>query len=150
MVYDNIKNSYIYYGMSKEIQSGLKYLEKLAPDIKIGTYVINENVKAIVSEYETKESFIRGYEAHKHVIDIQYPIIGRERIKWSFAEGMDVNIPYDAEKDRTFYKNPKYSTHVDIGEGLFAIMFPSDTHSPQLFVDKPEKIKKVTIKVKII
>ena len=148
MIYDSIKNAKIYYGVHPDIKAGLKYLENLTPNIEIGEYKINENVKAIVSEYETVALFERGYEAHKNVIDIQFPIIGRERIKWSFQEGMDVNIPYDQAKDRTFYKNANSSTHVDIGDGFFAIMFPDDAHGPQHFIEKPELIKKVTLKVK--
>ena len=83
MVYDSIKNAKLYYGIHPDIEAGLKYLEQLAPDIEIGEYRVNDNVKAIVSEYETVETFERGFEAHKNVIDIQFPIIGRERIKWS-------------------------------------------------------------------
>ena len=149
MIYDSIKNARIYYGIHPDIEIGLKYLKQLSLDIKLGEYKINENVKAIVSEYETIEVFERGYEAHKNVIDVQYPIIGRERIKWSFVEGMEVNIPYEVDKDRTFYKNPNSSTHVDIGNGFFAIMFPDDAHGPQHYVEKPELIKKVTLKVKL-
>ena len=70
----------------------------------MGTYQINKNVKALVSEYRTIENFERGYEAHKHVIDIQYPIIGLERVKWSPIEGMKVNIPYYENKDEHFIK----------------------------------------------
>jgi len=148
MVYDSIKNAKLYYGIHPDIEAGLKYLEQLAFDIEIGEYRVNDNVKAIVSEYETVELFERGFEAHKHVIDIQFPIIGRERIKWSNVEGMEINIPYEEEKDRTFYKQPNSTTHVDIGNGFFAIMFPDDAHGPQHYIDKPELIKKITLKVK--
>lgn len=149
MVYDSIKNAKLYYGIHPDIEAGLKYLEQLTPDIEIGEYKVNNNVKAIVSEYETVETFERGFEAHKYVIDIQFPIIGRERIKWSYVEGMEINIPYEEDKDRTFYKNPTVTTHVDIGNGFFAIMFPYDAHGPQHYVEKPELIKKVTLKVKV-
>lgn len=149
MVYDSIKNAKLYYGIHPDIEAGLKYLEQITPDIEIGEYRVNDNVKAIVSEYETVEMFERGYEAHKYVIDIQFPIIGRERIKWSNVEGMEINIPYDEEKDRTFYKKPNSTTHVDIGDSFFAIMFPEDAHSPQHYIDKPKVIKKVTLKVKV-
>jgi YhcH/YjgK/YiaL family protein len=119
-------------------------------NIEPGTYFINENTKAIVSEYETVACFERGYEAHKHVIDIQYPVWGLERVKWSPVEGMNINIPYEEDKDRTFYKNPSpQGTYIDIGNGIFAIMFPEDGHSPQHYVGKPELIKKITIKVAI-
>ena len=150
MVVDSLKNIGIYKGLSDDIYAGLKFLQQANEDIEVGVYPINKNVKAIVSEYNTVEVFERGYEAHKHVIDIQYPIRGLERVKWSPNEGMEVNIPYDKKKDRTFYKSPSaQGTHVDIGNGIFAIMFPEDAHSPQHYVGKPEFIKKITIKVSI-
>jgi len=150
MVVDQLKNIKIYRGLSDDIYAGLQFLAGASRDIELGTYVINEMVKAIVSEYETIENFERGYEAHKHVIDIQYPIIGLERVKWSPIEGMNVNIPYDESKDRTFYKDPSaQGTHVDIGDGIFAIMFPEDGHGPQHFVTESQLIKKITIKVSI-
>ena len=151
MIYDNIKNIDLYKGISEDIYAGLKFLADVSPDIALGTYPINERVKAIVSEYPTVERFERGYEAHKHVIDIQYPIIGLERVKWSPIDGMDVNIPYDSVKDRTFYKNPDpvVGTEITIGNGFFGVMFPNDGHSPQHLVGKSEVIKKVTVKVSI-
>jgi len=150
MIVDSLKNIEIYKDLSNDIYEGLKFLQQAKPDINIGEYPINGNVKAIVSEYNTVEVFERGYEAHKHVIDIQYPIRGLERVKWSPIEGMVVNIPYDPVKDRTFLKSPsKQGTHVDIGNGIFAIMFPEDGHGPQHYVDHPELIKKITVKVSI-
>ncbi len=151
MIVDSLKNIDIYKGLSDDIYAGLKFLQQAKPGIAVGEYPINSNVKAIVSEYKTVEAFERGYEAHKHVIDIQYPISGLERLKWSPIEKMKVNIPYDAVKDRTFYKSPSpQGTSVDIGNGIFAIMFPEDGHSPQHFVGKPELIKKITIKISLL
>ena len=150
MIIDSIRNIETYKVLSSDIFEGLKFIAKSNSDIKLGTHTLNNNVIAIVSEYETIESFERGFEAHKNVIDIQYPIIGVERVKWSPIENMDVNIPYDEIKDRTFFKNPHInSTHVDIGNGIFAIMFPEDGHSPQHFITSAEIIKKITIKVSI-
>jgi len=150
MVIDKLDNIDIYKGLSNDIYEGLKFIKTANKNIEIGDHFINDRVKAIVSEYETIENFIRGYEAHLHVIDIQYPIIGLERIKWSPINEMNVNIPYETENDRTFYKDPhNQGTHVDIGNGFFAIMFPNDGHSPQHYIYKAEVIKKITIKVSI-
>ena len=150
MVLDTLKNIEIYKGLSPDIYAGLKFLAEAKPEIELGVYPINDNVKAIVSSYETVDKFERGYESHKNVIDIQYPIIGLERVKWSPIEKMNVNIPYDESKDRTFFKDPsKQGTHVDIGNGIFAIMFPGDGHGPQHYVTQRELIKKITIKVAI-
>ena len=150
MVVDTLSNINLYKGLSPNIYAGLQFLANADKNIKLGVYPINDNVKAIVSSYETVDEFIRGYEAHKHVIDIQYPIIGLERVKWSPIEGMNINTPYDKYKDRTFFKDPSpQGTHVDIGNGIFAIMFPEDGHGPQHKVDKIEVIKKITIKISI-
>lgn len=150
MILGSLKDIDRYQSISSDIYLGLQFLASASKDIALGEYPISDNAKAIVSEYETIAEFVRGYEAHRHVIDIQYPIIGMERVKWSPIDGMDVNIPYDEIKDRTFFKNPKVQgNHVDIGNGIFAIMFPEDGHSPQHFIEKPELIKKITIKVTI-
>ena len=150
MIVDSLDNIKTYKNFSKDIFVGLEFLFNAKQSISLGTYFINDNVYAIVSEYETIENFKRGFEAHKYVIDIQYPIIGVERVKWSPINKMDINIPYDKKKDRTFYKNPHVnSTHVDIGNGIFAIMFPYDGHGPQHYIIKPELIKKITIKISI-
>jgi YhcH/YjgK/YiaL family protein len=150
MIVDTLVNINQYKSLSENIYKGLQFLAKADPGIALGIHVIDENVTAIVSEYETIACFERGYEAHKHVIDIQYPIIGLERVKWSPLEGMKANVPYDKEKDRTFYGDPsKQGVNVDIGNGVFVIMFPNDGHSPQHFLDKAELIKKITIKIKI-
>lgn len=150
MIVGTLSNIETYKALSPDIYAGLQFLKNADAAIAVGEYPVNEKVKAIVSEYTTVEVFERGYEAHNHVIDIQYPIRGMERVKWSDIKGMSVNVPYDAKKDRTFYKDPSsQGTHVDIGNGVFAIMFPEDGHSPQHFVGKPELIKKITIKVSI-
>ncbi|MFT4155383.1 YhcH/YjgK/YiaL family protein [Parafilimonas sp.] len=150
MVVGTLSNIGTYKALSPDIYAGLEFLKNADASIALGEYPINENVKAVVSEYKTVELFERGYEAHKHVIDIQYPVRGMERVKWSDIEGMNIRIPYDEKKDRTFYKDPSpQGTHVDIGNGIFAIMFPEDGHSPQHYITGPELIKKITIKVSI-
>ncbi|MCF8262621.1 MAG: YhcH/YjgK/YiaL family protein [Melioribacteraceae bacterium] len=135
MVYDHITNSYLYYGINEDIKIALKFIENVSPDIGLGEIELNNQVKAIISEYETVSEFSRGFEAHKNVIDIQYPILGRERIKWSHIEGMEVNIPYDELKDRTFYMRPKFSTHIDIGNGFFAIMYCKASDGNGIFIN---------------
>ena len=150
MILGTLNHIDTYKTLSPDIYAGLQFLQNAQPEIELGTYTISDNVKAIVSEYETVADFTRGYEAHKHVIDIQYPVIGLERVKRSPIDGMNVNIPYDEAKDRTFFKDPSpRGTQVDIGEGIFAIMFPEDGHGPQHFIDKPQLIKKITIKIAI-
>ena len=80
MIYDKIDNLEIYAGMSEDIRVGLEYLRDVSPDVEIGVYEITPRVKAIVSEYTTKEINENGYEAHREYIDIQYLISGEEMV----------------------------------------------------------------------
>lgn len=80
----------------------------------------------------------------------QCPIIGVERVFWSPITDMKIKTPYNKSKDKTVFINShKNSSHVDIGNGIFAIMFENDGHSPQHCEKLPQTIKKITIKVSI-
>lgn len=149
MIVDTLANISLYRNISEDLFKGLEFIMKATGSIAPGEYPLSGKVIAMVTEYQTKEFFERGYEAHKHVIDIQYPIIGKERVKWSPIDHMRIHIPYDPVRDRTFYINPTQITSVDIGDGIFAIMFPNDGHSPQHFIIHPEMIKKITVKVTV-
>ena len=150
MIIDKLDNIHLYKELSQDLYAGLVFLRDVDSDIKLGVYTINKKIKAIVEEYGTECNKILEYESHKHVVDIQCPVIGTERVFWSPIADMDIKIPYDIKNDRTIFVNPHaQSTHVDIGNKVFAIMFENDGHSPQHCVELPHAIKKITIKVSI-
>ena len=150
MIIDTLDNIDIYKKLSKDIYEGLVYLNEIDNQIELGTYDINNNVKAIVEQYEILVNNSREFESHKHVIDIQCPIIGQERVFWSPITDMKVKKLYDNTKDITIYSDPLSSSrYVDIGNKVFAIMFENDGHSPKHCVKHSELIKKVTIKVSL-
>lgn len=150
MLYDHISNIELYKDLSPNIYAGLTFLKQVSPDIAIGTYPVNPRVKAIVSEYETKEENEYGYEAHRDYIDIQYLISGKEVINSLPLEYLKEIKPYNKEIDATFYEKVEVKPQeLLLGNGYFAILFPQDGHMPQLCESKPEKVKKVVIKVKL-
>lgn len=150
MIFDHISQRHTYEGVSRDIHAGLEYLASLTPDIALGEYQVSPNVLALVTEYATKTENLHLFEAHRHVIDVQFPIVGREGIEWSRLEGMEEAVAYDASKDRTMYKAPQNLTNIVIGGGFFAVFWPQDAHNPQRAANgKPEAIKKVTLKVSI-
>jgi YhcH/YjgK/YiaL family protein len=150
MIVDTLDSINSYKELSNDIYAGLVFLKNVDSDIELGVYTINNRVKAIVEKYETVCNNSLEFESHKHVVDIQYPVIGTERVFWSPIADMDTKSPYDKKKDRTIFVNPHaQSTHVDIGNRVFAIMFENDGHSPQHCVILPQAIKKITIKVSI-
>ena len=147
MIFDHITNLSTYKGLSADIFEGLRFLQRVSPDIAVGTYQINSRVRAIVSEYETKVKNEVGYETHKKNIDIQYLLKGSERIACLPIEKLEETKPYDEEKDATFYTSDSKPLKMTIGNGYFAIFFPQDGHMPQLSVGEPEMVKKVVVKV---
>ena len=151
MIYDNLDNIAFYKGLSPDIYEGLKFLQQVTPDIAVGTYQLTPNVKAIVSEYTTKEVNQNGYEAHRQNIDIQYLLTGKEKIAYLPVEELSETKPYSEETDAAFYNavpdhNP---STLALHPGYFSIFFPQDGHMPQLSANEPEKVKKVVIKVQL-
>jgi YhcH/YjgK/YiaL family protein len=151
MIYDNLNNIAFYKGLSRDIYEGLKFLRQVNPDIAVGTYQLSPNVKAIVSEYTTKEVNENGYEAHRQNIDIQYLLKGKEKIACLPTEELYEAKPFSKETDAAFYNaDSDFSPSTfDLRPGYFAIFFPQDGHMPQLCVFGPEKVKKVVVKVRI-
>ncbi len=141
MIYDKIDNIEFYKGLSPNIALGLDFLRQMNPDTAVGTYQINHRVKVIVSEYETKMENEYGYEAHRKNIDIQYLLLGEERIACLPIDRLKEMKPYSEENDAAFYAADIKPQEMTIGNGYFAIFFPQDGHMPQLCVDRPIKGK---------
>ena len=150
MIYDKIDYMDTYAGLSADIRMGLEWLRNVKPDVEIGVYELSPRVKAIVSEYTTKEVNEKGYEAHHEYIDIQYLISGEEVVCNLPLEYLKETSAYNAEKDVAFYTATGIKPQeLLLGNGYFAILFPQDGHMPCLCVNKPTAVKKVVIKVKI-
>ena len=147
MIYDHINNIAFYRGLSPDIAVGLDSLKQMQPDIDVGVYQINLRVKAIVSEYETKTVNECGYEAHRKNVDIQYLLLGEERIACLPIERLKETKPYSEEKDAVFYTTDLRPQELILVNGYFAILFPQDGHMPQLCIDEPVPVKKVVVKV---
>ncbi len=150
MIYDKIDNLEIYAGISEDIRVGLEWLREVNPSIVKGVYEINPRVKAIVSEYTTKEVNEHGYEAHRDYIDIQYLVSGTEMICCLPLEYLKETKAYQLEKDAAFYEEAGMKRQeMVIGNGYFAVFYPQDGHMPCLFNKEPIEVKKVVVKIKI-
>lgn len=150
MIYDKIDNLETYARISEDIRLGLEWLRDVNPDIEKGVYELSPRVKAIVSEYTTKEVNENGYEAHRKFIDIQYLLKGTEKNCCLPIEKLKETKPYKEEIDATFYMAERPSQEMTLGDGYFAIYYPQDGHMPGLRVDKLEKVKKVVVKIAFV
>ena len=132
MIYDNLSNIELYKGLMPDIYEGIKFLKEADANIANGVYQINPRVKAIVSEYETKDKNEYGYEAHRKYIDIQCTLKGQERVACLPIDKLIETKPYSDKDDAALYS-----------------FYPQDGHMPQLCIDEPRVVKKVVVKVQM-
>lgn len=148
MIYDHIQNISLYKGISPALDIGLDYLLTVNKEIENGVVLLDNGVKAIISEYSTKVKNENGYEAHRQYIDIQFPVDGIEMVKFCPLEYLTPTMDYDEEKDYILFSE-QGGVDFTIGDGYFLVLFPEDAHMPQLCVENPEIIKKLTLKVPV-
>ncbi len=147
MVLDKIENHALYTGLSENIAKAFAYITNT--DLKntpAGKYEIDEQVFAIVQEYETKHSTDCKIENHARHIDVQYMISGEEMMGITTHRNQTVEVKNE-ESDYTFYQAEVNSVLVE--EGMFAIFFPDDIHQPGVMSKTVQKVKKVVVKIKI-
>jgi len=151
MIIDQIKNWDI-YPFGESWKQAFYFLETLNPSSEDKKYIISgDDIYAIVTTYKTRSYKDAIFETHQKYIDIQTVISGREKLEWSFKDGLPVDMPYDESKDAEFYKaNFPRAGKVDLLPGTFVMLFPQDAHMPSLiFENEIEVVKKVVIKLNI-
>ena len=149
MIIDKIENSGLYLNLSKRIAKAFKYVDSTDfSRIEPGRYEIeDDNIFAIVNEYETKNVNDCVLEAHRKFIDIQYICSGVELIGVAPLVNQIPTKEYDETKDCAFFNEE--TSFVKMTGGMFAIFFPDDLHMPGVKTDSISKVKKVVIKVRI-
>jgi len=122
------------------------WLEQVSPEIKEGTYEINDQVKAIIKISQTEPREKGFYEVHKNVIDIHY-CLNEELIDWVPASLLVPSNEYDSQNDYQLFKlSPKAST-IHLIKNSFAIFFPGEAHLPKIAIGETRPLKKVVVKI---
>jgi len=147
VIIDKLNNGTYYYSLGTKIQKAIEYLRNTnLVELEPGKYQIEEDkIYAIVFEYDTKSMDGVSWEAHKSYIDIQYMIKGLEKMGYTNVENIKTTVEYDGEKDILF--GTANGDFVTVQEGMFVIFTPQDGHMPSISGEKPEKVKKVVVKV---
>jgi YhcH/YjgK/YiaL family protein len=151
MICDKLDNAVIYYGLGQRIAQGLALLKDPAVLASApGRYEVDgENLYLSVDEYDSKPEAQGRFESHRKYVDIQYIVSGREWIGVRELEGLKTETPYDVNKDIEFYYRTEMMTRLDMEAGTFAILWPHDAHMPCRMFDKPERVKKIVVKVRV-
>lgn len=148
MVIDKIGNSELYKCLHPRFAKAFEYIHNTDFSQLIdGKYQIEQDdIFALVQEYNTKDSKNAKLEAHKKYIDIQYIDSGAELIGVAPFNN-ETPVVDEPEKDIAFYEGE--ASFIKLEAGMFAIFFPTDLHMPSIKSNQPAKVKKVVIKVSV-
>lgn len=149
MIVDRIENAKFYFSLGKKIQEGLNYIQNT--DLKSkqnGKYEISgEDIFVNIQDYNTKNLSEGKFEAHRRYIDIQYIIIGEEKLGYTNIQNCKSLTEYDKENDIEFLKGEGSFIHAT--EGMFLIFTPEDAHMPSISLNNSTYVKKAVVKVSI-
>jgi YhcH/YjgK/YiaL family protein len=149
MVLDKIENAELYNSLGNSFTKALEFLKSSDfSKMENGKYELDgEDIFALLNEYETQLPENCKLEGHKKYIDVQFMVSGTEAFGYVHFTGQKPKEEYDQEKDRAFYHTEV--SMIKFEERSFAIFWPEDLHMPGAIWQKPEKIKKVVVKIKI-
>ena len=150
MIFDTIAQASLYKPLSPRIASALSFIEGVEPAaFKTGQVEIEDrDIFAIFQELITEPVEGRQYEAHREYIDIQYLLAGEEVIRVTNLASLSEAVPYDKERDITFY-HAAPGNDLLLREGDFVILFPQDAHLPKIPPAGPAEVRKVVVKVRV-
>lgn len=142
---DNLKGA-IY---PEAFRKAFDYLKTLSPGVADGRYPIDgDRIYASVQSGTTVGTRADKLEIHRKYIDIQYLFFGNETLVWAPMEGLDVQTPYDEEKDYAFLRAPENVSRIELLPGTFAVFFPGDAHFGKLSGPEGDTpFRKVVVKI---
>lgn len=99
--------------------------------LPLGRHVVDgERVFAIVAREAARPRDQARLEAHRRYVDIQVVLAGADEMGWKSRALCNQPLDaYDAAKDIEFFADPP-DAWVTVGQGAFALFFPSDAHAP--------------------
>ncbi len=147
MIYAHIDDAKNYFGLGEVFAWALRQLAR--DDLKTlpagKTELIPGKAWYSIDEPQTRLPDEAPFEAHREFIDVQMTLDGAERIGWARRDALVPADLYDAEKDIQFFRGEGLS--LDCTSGMFAVFFPEDAHQPCVAPERPEKIRKVVVKI---
>ena len=152
MIFDNIKNCEMYYGMNPKFEKAFMFIKTAIEEkTEVGKYEIDgKDIYAIVQTYDSKLKENCAFEGHENYIDIQCVTDGFEVMGVIEASKAIINGEYNSEKDVAFYEENERASYCIVNKGDFCIFYPHDIHRPGMALnDLPSGVKKIVVKVHI-
>ena len=147
MIFDSLKNSARYYGISPRIKQAFELFATVDwTKAEAGVHELDgRTIYANVQERGLKTKEEAKLEVHDKYIDIQILVSGADEA-FGWADRSTLTQPKDAfnaEKDIQFFLDAP-QTYYTLRPGQFTILFPEDAHAPLV---GEGSIRKVILKV---
>ena len=112
--------------------------------LSAGKYpIMGDQVFASVTEAPSRKKEDVKWESHKHYVDLQYIIRGKEMIGVANTSKATIIKPYSPDVINYTAEGDYYITD----PGTFFLFFPNDAHRPTIKVDGYDVVKKIVIKI---
>lgn len=147
MIIDTLENASRYYMLHPSMEQAFDFLENVsAEDFPEGkTELVSDHLFGIGMVRDTKSFDDSIWEAHDKYLDIHYLAEGDEKIYFAAEDDMKEVVPYDGEKDIAVFEGTGHEVFVPAGG--FVIFFPGEIHKALVHGEKPNKVKKMVIKL---
>ncbi|MDR3049911.1 MAG: YhcH/YjgK/YiaL family protein [Elusimicrobiota bacterium] len=144
MITGNLSNIDFYSNLFPKAKKGFDFLKTASISTENKTHEISDGLRVMVFESAPKET--PKLETHDKYIDIQFVIEGEDAIGFKpAADCKEIDIPYNAEKDITFFKGVS-DYIIPVRKGEFIAIFPDEAHAPAA---GGSKNKKAVVKVRL-
>lgn len=148
MILDELKNTNFYQRLHPSFEKAFTFL--LTQDLHslpVGRIDLeDEDFYVLIQKYQTKLSNQGVWEAHQRYIDIQFMLLGSERIGISSCSKMKLG-DYSPETD--FQAMSGKGQQIILQAGFFVVLFPQDAHMPCLAVKEPSTVRKIVLKIRM-
>jgi biofilm protein TabA len=150
MISDSLANSDRYARLHPGFAAAFRFLRELPAIPADGRHEIDgDALFALVQSYTTTPAAERKLEHHRKYADIQLVLAGEEIIEHAPLAGLEVDTPYQTEKDYGLVRDAADRSAVVLKPGRFGIYFPEDAHKPGCSIRGPAPVRKVVVKVRL-
>lgn len=135
--------------LPEELRQAIEHVKQhITPETPLGKHDIDGNrLFMLVSEDSTQPIAERPAEFHARYLDIQIVMRGQEGMTFSTQPAGEPETNCLADKDIAFLPEGVEEKTLTLSEGDFVVFYPGEVHKPLCAVGKPEKVRKVVVKL---
>lgn len=135
--------------LPEELRQAIEHVKQhITPETPLGKHDIDGNrLFMLVSEDSTQPIAERPAEFHARYLDIQIVMRGQEGMTFSTQPAGEPETNWLADKDIAFLPEGVEEKTLTLNEGDFVVFYPGEVHKPLCAVGKPEKVRKVVVKL---